>query len=765
MTTPTRAALPTRDIGVPDLAYGTWGQGLLSEWWETTADLIWPQSVITYGRMRNDPQLKAVLGAFMLPIYRATWVLDPTGCRDEVVQLCSDDLGVSVLGGDDAPGPARRRGVIWHRHLRSALGMLTYGHSIFERRYEIREDGMAHLANLGERMPWTVARMHIGHDGIMQDITQTTQEEPIPANRLAWYAYQQEGANWAGISMLRPAFGAWLLKHETWRVHATSIRRFGMGVPYVEAPPGASQQQVQQARDLAGAMRAGDQAGVGLPAGFKPLLMGLTGSVPDALGFIQYLDRAMAKMVLAGLIELGQTETGSRALGETFLDLFLLALQAVADEVATTATSGWPGMPGILTDLVDQNWGEDEPAPRLVCTDVGENYEVTAEAIAKLMQFGGLQGDESLDQWIRKAWRFPKRETPYVTLPALPPTPPPESKTPPVLPSGGPLPAAPEGAPSPPPAQARRKVAARAASAKVRAEQIKASGWDSTGHQHDWQHALDGLVLAWKDVQITQRNALTDAVVEAVRKDRTDWLALAPPPLGDGPDLLAAAMAQVANSGVSSAIREAASQGVVIDPERVHVDTARFAKVATARASMLAQGMAQAASTKALQVAAAEPGDQPPSVPPVPVHPATPKAPKPPPRQTKQPPPPPPPPPPLPIVPITPDDAGDFVDASIQAMSGRSLWDQLGAALTMAQNTGRVAVMEAAPESAGTAKYVASETLDQNTCDECAGVDGTEYDTLTDAEAAYPTGGYVNCEGFARCRGTVIAIWGGDGGG
>jgi len=45
------------------------------------------------------------------------------------------------------------------------------------------------------------------------------------------------------------------------------------------------------------------------------------------------------------------------------MDLFQLALQSVADEVATTATSGHPGMPGIVTDLVDVNWGEDEPAP------------------------------------------------------------------------------------------------------------------------------------------------------------------------------------------------------------------------------------------------------------------------------------------------------------------------------------------------------------------------------------------------------------------
>src|SRR5260221_887518 len=221
--------------------------------------------------------------------------------------------------------------------------------------------------------------------------------------------FRSEGSQWAGISMLRPAFGAWLLKHEPWRVHATSIRRFGMGVPPVTSPAGGTAAQVQDAQAMASAMRVGDQTGVGLPQGFQFSLTGLTGSVPDALGFIKYLDQQMAGMALTQGLLLGQTETGSRALGESFLDLYLLALQGVADEIATTATSGQENMPGIVTDLVDQNWGEDEPCPAIVCTDVGESYEITAEALASLTRFGALSPDESLDDWIRKMWRMPGR--------------------------------------------------------------------------------------------------------------------------------------------------------------------------------------------------------------------------------------------------------------------------------------------------------------------------------------------------------------------
>lgn len=46
MTSTVGKGAPVSDIGAPDLSWGTWGQGLLSDWWETAADLIWPQSVV-----------------------------------------------------------------------------------------------------------------------------------------------------------------------------------------------------------------------------------------------------------------------------------------------------------------------------------------------------------------------------------------------------------------------------------------------------------------------------------------------------------------------------------------------------------------------------------------------------------------------------------------------------------------------------------------------------------------------------------------------
>jgi hypothetical protein len=208
------SSTPTTDIGTPDSWAGqVIGQTIIGDWFEQTADLMWPTSTVTYARMRHDPQLKAVLQAYILPILRATWVIDPDGCRDEVAQLVADDLGVNILGADERPGAARRRGVIWQRHLKTALyQQLVQGFMPFELRYRI-ENSQARLDALGPRMPWSIAEISTNRDGSISQITQNTQIEPIPANRLIWYVNEMEGANWVGTSALRACFGAWLLKH------------------------------------------------------------------------------------------------------------------------------------------------------------------------------------------------------------------------------------------------------------------------------------------------------------------------------------------------------------------------------------------------------------------------------------------------------------------------------------------------------------------------------------------------------------------------
>ncbi|WP_436759335.1 phage portal protein family protein [Streptosporangium sp. V21-05] len=563
---------PTRDIGSLDAGY--FGH-LYADLLEIIPDLMWPTSVQTYARMRHDPQLTAILAAYTLPIRRATWAVDPAGCRDEVVQLVADDLGLPVLGADNRPGPARRRGVRWAEHVRLALLSLVYGFAPFERRYEIR-DGLARLVNLGERLPHTVRAIDINRDGTLKSISQEhAAGGPIPADRLLWYAHEREGASWTGRSILRASYGAWLIKHEVWRVHATSIRRFGMGVPSVEAPAGATPAQVTEAQRLASAMRAGDTAGVGLPPGFRLAITGMTGSAPDAMEFVRYLDQQMSRSALAGLLDLGETRNGSRALGESMLELFFLSLQAVADELADTATLG------AAVPSVDLNWGEGEPAPRIIATDVGQRHEVNAEALQALIASGAITPDPELEAYVRTAWRLPQR-------PAAPP--PPAS------------------------VQARpRKTRARGRSVRAAGSEdghrqltlVEAdSGMDPDAIQAVWSDALTQLLADWAGVSAAWRDDLAEQIRGIVSGG--DLAALANLVLDPGAaiQLLGAAMVAVAEQSSAQMVGEAASQGVEVD--QPPVNESHLLDLARALGALLASQLAGAGAREAIRRATAD---------------------------------------------------------------------------------------------------------------------------------------------------------------
>lgn len=99
------------------------------------------------------------------------------------------------------------------------------------------------------------------------------------------------------------------------------------------------------------------------------------------------------------------------------------------------------------------------------------------------------------------------------------------------------------------------------------------------------------------------------------------------------------------------------------------------------------------------------------------------------------------------------------VDRELAAIDNASVRTAVGSAMTAAQNTGRLAVMDAAPPAE---TYAASEILDSRTCGPCKAIDGRTFATLDDAVAEYPVMGYRDCTGARfgnACRGFIIAVW------
>lgn len=407
-------AAPTSEIGYVNGA----------SWWnetefESAPELMWPRSVEIFDKMRRtDSQVASVLRAVTLPVRRTEWRVDPAGCKPEVAQLVADDLGLQVQGAAPTRVLRTKDRFDWDEHLRLALLMLPFGHSVFEQVYRVGDDGYAHLRKLGYRPPRSISRFNVATDGGLISIQQDpivrsggTSTVTIPVDRLVVYVHDREGGNWHGLSVLRSAYKNWIIKDRLLRVQAQTVERNGMGVPrYTGAE---NETDLTAGKKLATSWRSDAAAGSAIAYGAKLDLVGVTGTLPDADTPIRYHDEQIARAVLAHFLNLG-TQTGSWALGTTFADFFSQSLQTIAQQIAQTATQH------IIEDLVDINFGPTEPAPQLVFDEIGSRQALTAEALKVLRDAGVLIPDRTTEEAVRQIFGLPAKDAPSPT-----PTPPP----------------------------------------------------------------------------------------------------------------------------------------------------------------------------------------------------------------------------------------------------------------------------------------------------------------------------------------------------
>lgn len=99
----------------------------------------------------------------------------------------------------------------------------------------------------------------------------------------------------------------------------------------------------------------------------------------------------------------------------------------------------------------------------------------------------------------------------------------------------------------------------------------------------------------------------------------------------------------------------------------------------------------------------------------------------------------------------------DRIADTVDALSDARLRDAASTAANNVYGAGRGATPDVVTDTP--AAIYASELRDANTCGPCAEVDGREYSTLEEARRDYPAGRYRDCQGGARCRGTLVFVW------
>jgi hypothetical protein len=237
---------------------------------------------------------------------------------------------------------------------------------------------------------------------------------------------------------------------------------------------------------------------------------------------------------------------------------------------------------------------------------------------------------------------------------------------------------------------------------------------DLSGLQAEFERQLDALLRRWTDITAAQRAQIVDQVRVAVTSNDLAALARLHVSTAEAAQTLTEAMAQIALDAARAMVNEAADQGVRIDP--VASDTAPFMATATAVTALLAEGLTNSGGREALRL-------------------------------------------------WSPSTSGEQVAAAVdEHLSGLSdtfVRDNLGGAMMAALTAGRTNTMLAAPSAA----IYASEYMDRNTCKPCRRINGKwlgnsdDPDIVAKIEAVYPNGGYRDCLGGVRCRGTLISVY------
>lgn len=223
-----------------------------------------------------------------------------------------------------------------------------------------------------------------------------------------------------------------------------------------------------------------------------------------------------------------------------------------------------------------------------------------------------------------------------------------------------------------------------------------------------WQESLDRLMAAWPDVAAGQREQLRAQITAAV--DAGNFAALADLDVDSsvGAALLAAEMDSLAGTVAAQVVNDHPDIGLSpVVPDNI-------AAMAQTVAALLGAELALSAGREAVRVAGeGETGAQ----------------------------------------------VASEVDDTLRQRSDASTRTTLGGSLTGLANGARVHTLASGPVGS----IYADETLDGNTCEPCRAIHG-RFICTTDDLGPYDRlygamGGYKDCLGGVRCRGTVTGVW------
>jgi len=352
----------------------------------------------TYEKMRrSDAQVAATLMSMKLPIRSAEWTVTPPENATPVEQEAADLVRECLL-----------EEIKFDSVVRNALLMLDFGCAAHADHWYV-DGNRIRIKKLKPLLPVTFQRwltdgeenlVGIEQYGAKGDTYITT---VVEADRLALFTHEQEGANFAGRSMLRGCYQHWYIKSNLYKIDAISIERNGMGVPYIIMGEDAKKEDRETALAYVTQLSTHEKAGIVLPNGWVFGLKGVEGTLRDPKESIAHHNMMIAMSALAQFMMLGQSSGGNRALGESLGDFFYLGLQATAKAISEELSRT------TIRRLCDYNFAGLTRYPKAIAQKIqGIEFGTLYAALKELAGAGLVQGDDELEAYLRKTMGLPE---------------------------------------------------------------------------------------------------------------------------------------------------------------------------------------------------------------------------------------------------------------------------------------------------------------------------------------------------------------------
>lgn len=378
---------------------------------------------LVYDQMRrSDSQVKMCLSAVKGQIKRAKWTVEPASPDDgvdEATARADADLISQILFKD----------ISFKKFLHEALLMLDFGVSPFEITHKVvlnhaKLGSYISLRQLGWRAPKTIQTFNVDKESqLLKSITQWAYGDldvsvEIPAEYLLMFVMDQEGANYEGISMLRPLYGNWFRKNIYQKLNAVGIEKNAVPAALGKYPPGAQGTTAySKFVEVLQAYTSHQSQYITVPNDFEIELVANAYDPQKTESSIDNEDKRMVKGFLANFLELGMNGSGSYALSNDISDFFLSGLDGIADVICE------PFNLNLIPSLIQLNRGTRAAYPTLKASGISDKAGKELAEIFEILSRGGFvsSSDEPTREHVRQRFNLPKPQQMTTSVVTPPP--------------------------------------------------------------------------------------------------------------------------------------------------------------------------------------------------------------------------------------------------------------------------------------------------------------------------------------------------------